>query len=438
MWYFVQPRDSISRISQKFVVPLQNLVQANSIANGIIYIGQRLFIPLTSRAAVTYTVKVGDTLGSIAQQFNTTKHAIMQTNNLQNDLIVPGQSLQIETRYENNIIPYYNTPVKGQSVQNSPTDNSIRAVQKYVVQIGDTIESIAAKFNTTKEAIMQENQMAGVAIPAGRTLTITTRSRKIQYPVDQRPESPPAISPYKVVFNSFHDNGLQATLKVWKAVSKKGQDAYFFVSKLEVTAAGSPKAYHQNSNLAYEFLRRAGITGYWWGLVTNSSGTPIVQGANDPAPGYYISKTALSDCSKPVTDPTRYLNAEVIPYIALPARHMMGAKIGDLCLVINTMNNKRSYAIVGDIEPDNSIGIGSIALAEKLGILSSPKTGGVEDGILYIIFAQSGDNACTPKTPQQISEEGERLFEQWGGMKQVETLFKKFPLSYKTNGGDST
>jgi LysM repeat protein len=438
MWYFVQPTDSISRISQKFVVPVQNLVQANSIANGIIYIGQRLFIPLASRATVTHTVKVGDTLSSIAQQFNTTKHAIMQTNNLQNDLIVPGQSLQIETRYENNIIPYYNTPMKGLSVQNSLTDNSIRAVQKYVVQIGDTIESIAAKFNTTKEAIMQENQMAGVAIPAGRTLTITTRSRKIQYAVDQRPESPPAISPYKVVFNSFLDDGLQAKLKIWKAVSKKGQDAYFFVSKLEVTAAGSSKAYHQNSNLAYEFLRRAGITGYWWGLVTNSSGTPIVQGANDPAPGYYISKTALSDCSKPVTDPTRYLDAEVIPYIALPARHMMGAKIGDLCLVINTMNNKRSYAIVGDIEPDNSIGIGSIALAEKLGILSNPKTGGVEDGILYIIFAQSGDNACTPKTPQQITEEGEKLFEQWGGMKQVETLFKKFPLSYQTNGGDST
>jgi LysM repeat protein len=438
MWYFVQPTDSISRISQKFVVPVQNLVQANSIANGIIYIGQRLFIPLASRATVTHTVKVGDTLSSIAQQFNTTKHAIMQTNNLQNDLIVPGQSLQIETRYENNIIPYYNTPMKGLSVQNSLTDNSIRAVQKYVVQIGDTIESIAAKFNTTKEAIMQENQMAGVAIPAGRTLTITTRSRKIQYAVDQRPESPPAISPYKVVFNSFLDDGLQAKLKIWKAVSKKGQDAYFFVSKLEVTAAGSSKAYHQNSNLAYEFLRRAGITGYWWGLVTNSSGTPIVQGANDPAPGYYISKTALSDCSKPVTDPTRYLDAEVIPYIALPARHMMGAKIGDLCLVINTMNNKRSYAIVGDIEPDNSIGIGSIALAEKLGILSNPKTGGVEDGILYIIFAQSGDNACTPKTPQQITEEGEKLFEQWGGMKQVETLFKKFPLSYQANGGDST
>jgi LysM repeat protein len=438
MWYFVQPRDSLSQISQKFAVPIQNLLQANSISNGVIYIGQQLFIPLASRATVTYTVKVGDTLSSIAQQFNTTKHAIMETNKLQNDLIVPGQSLQIETRYNNNTIPYYNLPDTGLSVQNSPTDNSNRAVQKYEVQIGDTLDSIAARFNTTKEAIMQENQLAGEGIQAGRILTITTRSRIIQYPVNQRPLSPPAISPYKVLYMSFLDDGLQASLKIWKAVSKKAPDAYFFVSKLEVTAAGNPKAYHRSSDLAYEFLRKAGIAGYWWGLVTDSSGNPIVQGANDPAPGYYISRTALSDCKKPVNDPTRYLDSAVIPYIALPARHMMGAKIGDLCLVINTMNNKSYYAIVGDIEPDNSIGIGSMALAEKLGIPFSPKTGGVDDGILYIIFAQSGDNACTPKTPQQITEQGEKLFEQWGGMKQIETLFKKFPLSYKTNGGDST
>lgn len=438
MWYFVQPRDSLSRISQKFAVPIQSLLQANSIANGGIYIGQQLFIPLASRATVPYTVKVGDTLTSIAQQFNTTKHAIMEMNKLQNDFIVPGQVLQIETRYRKNNIPYYNMPDSGISVQNSPTDMPYRDVQEYKVQIGDTLDSIAARFNTSKAAIMQENQLAGEGIQAGRILKIPTRFRMIQYPLDQRPSSPPAISPYKVLYMSFLDDGLQANLKVWKPVSKKEPDSYFFVSKLEVTAAGHPKAYHRSSDLAYEFLRKAGIPGYWWGLVTDSSGTPIEQGANDPAPGYYISRTALSDCKKPVNDPTRYVNSAVIPYISLPARHMMGAKIGDFCVVINTLNNKRSYAIVGDIEPDNSIGIGSIALAENLGIPSPPKTGGVEDGILYIVFAQSGDNACTPKTSQQITEEGGKLFEQWGGMKQVETLFKKFPLSYKTNGGDST
>lgn len=434
MWYIVQPRDSVSLISQRFAVPLQSLVKANSISNGVIYIGQQLFIPLDSRATVSYIVKAGDTLDSIAQQFNTTKQAIMQLNQLTDDLIVPGKKLEIETRNNNNTIPYDNLPETGSSVQNSPIDNTMRPVQKYVVDIGDSLDSIADKFSTTKQAIMQENKLASEEIKKGMTLTINTRASNTQHPVDQRPSSPPTISPYKVLFTSLLDDGLKATIKVWKAVSKKEPNALFFVSKLDVVAAGTPKAFHQNSDLAYEFLKKAGIEGYWWGLVTDSSGTPIVQGANDPAPGYYISKTALSDCRKQVNDQTRYLDATVIPYIALPARHLMEAKIGDLCLVINTLNKKICYAIVGDVEPDDSIGIGSIALAENLGIPSSPKTGGAEDGIFYIIFAQSGDNACTPKTPQQITEQGEKLFEHWGGMKQVETLFDKFPLSYKTIG----
>lgn len=431
MWYIVQPGDSLSLISRRFVVPVQKLIQANSIFNGVIYIGQWLFIPLPSRATVTYTIKVGDTLNSIAQQFKTTKEAIMRLNNLENDLVVPGQLLQIETRY-NHDTSHYNLTETVLTDQDSQTDHLMRPVQKYKVELGDTLDSIAIKFNTTKQAIMQENQLAGDVIRAGQTLTISTTIGRVHHSIKRIPSSPSTISPYKIEYMTFIDDGLQATLKVWKAIGKKEPQAFFFVGKLAVTAAGAPKAFHQNSDLAFEFLNKAGIEGYWWGLVTDSSANPIVQGENDPAPGYYISKTALSDCRKPIKDQTRYLDATVIPYIALPARHMMEAKIGDLCAVINTLNNKISYAIVGDIEPDNSIGIGSIAVAEKLGIPSSPKTGGVEDGILYIIFVQSGDNACTPKTSQQISEQGEELFKQWGGMKQVQTLFDKFPLSYKT------
>jgi hypothetical protein len=40
-------------------------------------------------------------------------------------------------------------------------------------------------------------------------------------------------------------------------------------------------------------LAHAGHRGNWWALVTNNekvSGTPVVQGAADPAPGYYVSR----------------------------------------------------------------------------------------------------------------------------------------------------
>lgn len=460
MWYIVQPGDSLSLISLKFGVPVQTLMWANSIANGVIYIGQKLFVPSSSRVNVTYYVKVGDTLDSIAQQYNTTKQAIMQQNNLDTDLVVPGQKLQIEARYGitrpvltyavytgdtlDSIAQKFNTTKQSIMQLNKLTsetvfpgqelqiDTPVRPTGTYTVEIGDTLDSIANKFKTTKQAIMLINNLASEDIKAGQTLTLNIETRRMQHPTDLRHQSPPDIAPYKIEYMTFYDSGLQTNIKIWKAAGKKGT-TFFFVSKLSVTAAGADKAFHQNNELAFDFLSRAGTEGYWWGLVTDPSGNPIVQGDKDPAHGYYISKTVLSDCTKPVTDPTRYLDATVVPYIALPARHMMGAKIGDLCVLINTMNNKIGYAIVGDVGPDDYLGIGSMALAEKLGIPSSPKTGGVEDGILYIIFAQSGENICSPQTPQRITERAQHLFEQWGGMKQVDTLFGKFPLSHKIN-----
>jgi hypothetical protein len=34
------------------------------------------------------------------------------------------------------------------------------------------------------------------------------------------------------------------------------------------------------------------VPGNWWALVTRN-GRPIVQGADDPAPGFYVSTTTL-------------------------------------------------------------------------------------------------------------------------------------------------
>jgi hypothetical protein len=134
---------------------------------------------------------------------------------------------------------------------------------------------------------------------------------------------------------------------------------FFFVSKMIVTAAGASTAFHKDNELAFDFLDNAGIDRYWWSIVTDNQGSPLIQNTNDPSPGYFVSKTALSDCSKPIMDPTRYVDATVIPYISLPTHHMMGAKLGDLCVVINTLNNKIGYAILADVGPDDSIGIGS-------------------------------------------------------------------------------
>src|SRR5258708_2675267 len=81
---------------------------------------------------------------------------------------------------------------------------------------------------------------------------------------------------------------------------------------LAVDADGSPHAYAPSGSglQGLDYLANAGHSGNWWGIATDSHGMPYIQGPNTPAPGYYVSTTALEDGSKAVNDPARYVNSE--------------------------------------------------------------------------------------------------------------------------------
>ena len=146
---------------------------------------------------------------------------------------------------------------------------------------------------------------------------------------------------------------------------------------MSIDADGSPHAYNpQDTGLDY--LANAGRNGNWWGLATDARGNPLIQGAQDPAPGYYVSTTSLTNAGFSNSDPRRYVNSETVAYIAIPpVLQNYGARLGAIALVTNTNNGITSEAIVADIGPANEIGEGSIMLADNLGIPSNPRTGGI-------------------------------------------------------------
>ncbi len=108
--YIVQRGDNLYRISVKFGVSMAALAQANYIVNpDKIYAGQVLCIPgggypppppppPPPGQCIYYTVKLGDTLGSIAIKYGTTVSAIQRANNIPNpNLIYAGMTLCIPT-----------------------------------------------------------------------------------------------------------------------------------------------------------------------------------------------------------------------------------------------------------------------------------------------------------------------------------------------------
>jgi hypothetical protein len=156
--------------------------------------------------------------------------------------------------------------------------------------------------------------------------------------------------------------------------------------------------------------------------VKDHAGAPVVQGAHDPAPGFYVSTTSLGDHSKDVRDPGRYVDSTSVPYIALPKAVMVatGARIGDLATVINHSNGHVAHAIIADQGPAGKVGEGSMALAAALGMNANPHHG-LGHGISYIMYPGSGDHH--PKTPEQIGQIAGRAFHEWGGLARTSELF---------------
>ena len=222
---------------------------------------------------------------------------------------------------------------------------------------------------------------------------------------------------------SSHDNHRKRLFRhhgtnVWSCNSAD-VNAFVFESGLAIDADGAFSAYHPNNRLGLDSIENAGRPGDWWALATDSgkpSGHPVLQGKDDPAPGYYVSMTSLFDANIPNEhDPRRFVDAASIPYVVLPPEGFKHAKLGDFAMVINLHNRKMSGAIVADESaPDLPMGESSIALARTLGIDSNPRTGGASNSVAYVVYPRSGNGK--PRTLKEIASLSRSHFQMWGGL----------------------
>lgn len=237
------------------------------------------------------------------------------------------------------------------------------------------------------------------------------------------PSNAPAVMPGKAQISSI------AGVNVYR---KDGNNAFFYKSGLMVDADGSPRCYHPNDAVALDNLEMAGYNGNWWALATDNmqeNGTPLIQKSSDPAPGFYVSMTSLFDGSKPYADPARYVNAEVIPYMVIPAslKNATNAQLGDYAAIINTVTGKITYGVFADVGPEGKIGEASMKAAEEVGVNNNPKTGGTHSKeIIYIVFPGSSDGF--PKSVPQIHSKGKSLLDNWGGAELLKNLLNNNPI----------
>ena len=143
--YVVQRGDTLSGIARRFGTTVSAIVEENNIANpNLIFPNEVLRITVQrgddgSGETITYIVQPGDTLSGIALRYGTTVSAIVVENNIANpNLIFPNEVLRI--------------PISGDA-----------STFVYIVQRGDTLSGLAARFGTTVSELVQLN---GISNPS--------------------------------------------------------------------------------------------------------------------------------------------------------------------------------------------------------------------------------------------------------------------------------
>ncbi|WP_131536689.1 muramidase family protein [Pedobacter nototheniae] len=195
--YEVHPKEFLGRIADKFGTTVEEIKKANNLSNNNLRIGQKLKIPATKNidqsqivnnattekageevkpkeANGTYTVKQGETIFSIAQQYGITAYQIRTLNNLPDNTLTVGQVLKLSSNIAIEV-----PKEKAVEVKEKPAEKvkEVAAVSKeesfiHTVVHGETIFSIAKKYNLTAYQIRTANKLNDNSLALGQKLVI--------------------------------------------------------------------------------------------------------------------------------------------------------------------------------------------------------------------------------------------------------------------------
>lgn len=155
--YIVKKGDTLYSIAMANNTTVDELKKANNLTSNILSTGQLLKIPSALLPESTYTVKKGDSLYSIANKYNTTVEELKRINNLTSNTLSIGQVLKLPSDKVSDV---------------DKEENTI----SYTVQKGDSLYSIARKYSTTIDKIKDLNNLTTNLLSIGQVLLIPTNT----------------------------------------------------------------------------------------------------------------------------------------------------------------------------------------------------------------------------------------------------------------------
>ena len=157
--YVVKSGDSLWSIATDYGVSVDDIIDLNNLGTTVLQIGQQILIPkqIESEKNV-YIVKAGDNLYSIANKYGITVNDLKKANNLTSNTLSINQEL---------IIPGYSS--------DEPIEKPVNEIT-YIVQKGDSLWSIAKKYDVNVNDLKSYNNLSSNLLKIGQTLLIPKTS----------------------------------------------------------------------------------------------------------------------------------------------------------------------------------------------------------------------------------------------------------------------
>lgn len=174
--HVVTKGESLYSIAKDFDTTIGAIKALNNLKGNILSIGQILKLPnyvnlsVQAEDILIYTVQKGDTLYSIAKRYDINADDLIQYNQLFNTILTIGQQL---------IIPIFVN--EETSNDNNSIDNNNSSTITYIVNSGDTLYSIAKKYGINANELMELNNLDSTMVSIGQQLSIPKTEDYITY-----------------------------------------------------------------------------------------------------------------------------------------------------------------------------------------------------------------------------------------------------------------
>lgn len=172
--HIVEEGENLSLIAEKYGLSVNDLIEWNDLDGDVIIPGQKLTLvepkqnkktkETKTKKAKTHTVKEGENLTLIAEKYDVTIKQLKEWNDIEGNVIQPGDVLNVTAPKE--------TKKKDKEKEKQ------ESAKTHKVKKGDTLQTIADKYGVTIKELKIWNDLDDSTIMVGQVLNVTAPKKK--------------------------------------------------------------------------------------------------------------------------------------------------------------------------------------------------------------------------------------------------------------------